>query len=86
MQALPRPDFSGFNNSAPQKQQKFKTPSPLKEIKIGPTQTPPVNRVRSYEQKLTDSQAQFNGSNSDLMRLNNRQYAMILEANMEANK
>lgn len=55
MNGLPRPDF---NNSAPPSAERFNTPSPLKSIKIGPTQIPQVNRVRNFESMITESQAQ----------------------------
>jgi hypothetical protein len=55
MNGLPRPDF---NNTSPQVNDRFNTPSPLKPIKIGPTQNPQVNRVRNFEAMITDAEAQ----------------------------
>jgi len=55
MNGLPRPDFS---NNNPPVNDRFNTPSPLKPIKIGPTQNPQVNRVRNFEALITDSEAQ----------------------------
>ena len=74
MNSLPRPDFN--NTPLPTEKVKFKTPSPLKEIKIGPTQTHQINRIRSFEARLTDSQSP-NANNYQYMGMVSRQFQII---------
>ena len=74
MNSLPRPDFN--STPSPTEKVKFKTPSPLKEIKIGPTQIHQINRIRSFEDRLTEAQSP-NANNYQYMGMVNRQVRLI---------
>lgn len=64
MNGLPKPDFSNYGQHIGDR---FNTPSPLKPIKIGPTQNPNINRIRSFETMLEDAEPQYE-NNVDYMR------------------